>query len=234
MKSCPRKSNFGLCTDDDWTSKCPSGCRLQGLISNMEEKSETKLRKACQTGQVLEEALERLESVIHLMYDKARRALDSRRESELKFSELSGELSQNLTVLRQKSARLEHHLETLRGRAREQIEELYRIEVDVDMKLRACGGSCQSPGSFRVDHASFQSLAQPLDTAVSDTGAAYKGVPHLKLQPTVTAEPGSAEHEVMLPFQRLKVFSHFKIIVPNRLVLSESGQVEQINNEESE
>lgn len=40
-------------------SKCPSGCRLQGLISQMENKVERKLRKVCKTAEMYEDATEK-------------------------------------------------------------------------------------------------------------------------------------------------------------------------------
>ncbi|XP_063049988.1 fibrinogen alpha chain-like [Engraulis encrasicolus] len=47
MKSdkCAPEKEYGACIDDDWGPKCPSGCRVQGLLDKTDHELLTKIDK---------------------------------------------------------------------------------------------------------------------------------------------------------------------------------------------
>lgn len=59
-------------------SKCPSGCRLQGLILEMESEMERKLRKVCKTAKMYEDAVEKSMAVTTHIYNYNRRVIVNR------------------------------------------------------------------------------------------------------------------------------------------------------------
>ncbi|XP_054912194.1 uncharacterized protein LOC129376627 isoform X2 [Poeciliopsis prolifica] len=84
-------------------SKCPSGCRLQGLMSQMESDVEKKLHMFCQKSSLYEIALEKSMTEMTHIYNSNRRVMVNRYISELKFVESADKLAKNLGELRQRS-----------------------------------------------------------------------------------------------------------------------------------
>ncbi|XP_034533028.1 fibrinogen alpha chain [Notolabrus celidotus] len=97
---CRAKSDVPMCSDDDWVSKCPSGCRLQGLISQMESEMEMKLRKVCKMGKMYEDAAESSMKAMTHIYNHNRRAIVNRYMLDLKFVDRAEGLGRNLSSLR--------------------------------------------------------------------------------------------------------------------------------------
>lgn len=100
-----------------------------------------------------------------------------------------------------------------------------RLQVEVDVQLRACSGSCKLVFPFSVDHHSFQTLQtdlRPRDetphqrrTVVSPP----EDVPHMKLQ-TVDEHPTSPEYK-SIPTVRRELLTQFEDIPQNRVFLED-------------
>ncbi|XP_023279906.1 fibrinogen alpha chain isoform X1 [Seriola lalandi dorsalis] len=225
-KQCRAKSDVPLCSDDDWVSKCPSGCRLQGLISQMESEVEGKLWKVCKTAKIYEDAADKSMTVMTHIYNSNRRVIVNRYMSELKFVERAEGLAGNLTSLRKRSSSLSQRLKELHGNIQEQIDDLYRAEVDIDMKLRACHGSCRSALPFTVNHPSYEMLQIDMDKINNNLNQRSKGTTHPKDIPRVTLQPvdvgpaPSAEYKTIPTVQR-ELLTQFEDIGQNQLVLEE-------------
>ncbi|XP_074555330.1 fibrinogen alpha chain [Halichoeres trimaculatus] len=204
---CRAKADVPMCSDDDWVSKCPSGCRLQGLISKMDSEVERKLRKVCKTGMMYEDAAERSMKAMTHIDSHNRRVIVDRYMSDLKFVEQAERLTRNLTSLRNRSSMLSQQLEEMNHRVQKQIEDLYRAEVDIDMKLRACKGSCHSAIPFDVSHPSYEALQndmEQLDRTFQHRKAAVppQDIPHLTLQPVDVDQASSSEYKTIPTVQR--------------------------------
>ncbi|KAL3050884.1 hypothetical protein OYC64_001205 [Pagothenia borchgrevinki] len=224
-KRCRTHTHFPLCADDDWVSKCPSGCRLQGLISQMESKVERKLTKLCKTVKIHEDATEKSMAAMTRVYNHNRRFLVSRYVSELKFVEQSEVLALNLTSLRKRSSKLSLKLKEMNRDVQKQLVDLYRTEVEVDVQLRACSGSCKLVFPFSVDHHSFQTLQtdlRPRDKTPHQRRKVVsppEDVPHMKLQ-TVDEHPTSPEYK-SIPTVRRELLTQFEDIPQNRVFMEE-------------
>ncbi|XP_044039857.1 uncharacterized protein LOC122870120 isoform X2 [Siniperca chuatsi] len=236
---CRAKSDVALCSDDDWVSKCPSGCRLQGLISQMESEVERKLRKVCKTAKMYEDAAEKSMTMTAHIYNNNRRDIVNRYTSELKFVEHAEGLARNLTSLRKRSSGMSQQLEELRRIVQKQMEDLYRTEVDIDMKLRACHGSCRLALVFSVDHPSYQTLQTDMDqmdktlTQRRKAATPPKDIPHIKLQHIDVGPAPSAEYKT-IPMVQRELLTLFEDIGQNQIVLEESADAEALDPAELE
>ncbi|XP_075948264.1 fibrinogen alpha chain [Anarhichas minor] len=201
-------------------SKCPSGCRLQGLISQTESKVERRLRKVCKTAKMYEDAAE-----THI-YSHNRRVIVNRHMSELKLVEHSEGLARNLTSRRRRSSRLSLQLQELSASVQKQMEDMYRTEVDIDLKLRACYGSCRLVLPFSVDHLGYQTLradVEQVDETLSRRRKAApppKDIPRMKLQP-VDVGPAPPPEYRTIPAVRRELLTQFEDIGQNRVVVEE-------------
>ncbi|XP_047444082.1 fibrinogen alpha chain [Mugil cephalus] len=225
-QSCGAKSDVPLCADDDWVSKCPSGCRLQGLISRVESEVERKLRKVCKTAETFEVAAEKSMNATTHIYNSNRRVIVNRYVSELRFVERSEGMAKNFTSLRRRSSSLSQQLKELSGNIQKQIEDLYRMEVDTDMNIRACRGSCQSVLPFGIDHPSYQKLQTEMDHLVktlerrSKANSAHADIPHVKLHSLDAGLAPSSEYKT-IPIVQRELLTQFEDIGQNELALEE-------------
>ncbi|XP_014887698.1 fibrinogen alpha chain [Poecilia latipinna] len=232
MQRCSAGSHLSLCSDDDWVSKCPSGCRLQGLMSEMENDVEKKLQTFCQKSSIYEIAMEKSMTEMTHVYNSNRRVIVNRYISELKFVKSADKLAKNLRELRRRSGFLAQKIKEMSSHVRKQVEELYRTEVDIDMKLRTCQGSCRAALPFSVDHHGYQSLQTDLrlmdKTMTQKTKPATppQNIPRVTLQPANVGPPPSAEYK-KIPTVQKELLTQFEDIEQNRMVLVD--QSDEVN-----
>ncbi|XP_054457092.1 fibrinogen alpha chain [Anoplopoma fimbria] len=164
------------------------------------------------------------------IYSYNRRVIVNRYMSKLNFVEHAEGLERNLTSLRKRSSRLTLQLEELLGNVQKQMEDLYRTEVDIDMKLRACYGSCRLVLPFSVDHLSYQTLRTDMEQVEETLIGSRKlapppnDVPHVKLQPVDVGPAPPAEYRT-IPTVRRELLTQFEDIEQNRVVVEELRQV---------
>ncbi|MEQ2259976.1 hypothetical protein XENORESO_014894 [Xenotaenia resolanae] len=210
---CPVRSHLSMCSDDDW-----------GLISDMESDVERKLQKFCQTAKIYENAIEKSMTVMTHIYNSNRRVIVSRYISERRFVERADSLVRNITELRHRSQVLAQKIKQLTSNVRKQLEELYRTEVDIDMKLRTCQGTCREVLPFSVDHHSFQT--QQTDLRFIDKTFKQKSkpttpplnIPRVKLEPANLGPRPSAEYR-KIPKVQKELLTQFEDIEQNHIVL---------------
>ncbi|XP_076019059.1 uncharacterized protein LOC143010568 isoform X1 [Genypterus blacodes] len=222
---CSIRSHNPLCSDDDWLSKCPSGCRLLGAISQVEDEVERKLTKVCQRLKTYKDAADTSMTALAGIYNANRRVIVNVYMSELKSVEQTEELAKNLILLRKRSARLSRQLKELQRKAQRQLEDLYRTEVDVDLNLGACWGSCRSVLPHSIDHLIFETLQTNMDqmgkSQMQRKKAAIappKDIPLLRLLPLDVGLPTSSKYKTIPVVQR-ELLTQFEDIGQNRVIL---------------
>ncbi|CAL8326934.1 unnamed protein product [Lota lota] len=150
-----------MCTDEDWGSGCPSGCVLQVLFLQQEVEVEKRMLEVCKgLEQHHHTSLSTLSSAT-LLYHTQRHALISQHDWELWYVAGANRLASKLRLLRKLSAASSQKLKELRQKVQKQMEELYHTEVDVDIKIRACQGSCASRLAFRLQVEDQIALSPP-------------------------------------------------------------------------
>ncbi|XP_026225432.1 fibrinogen alpha chain [Anabas testudineus] len=192
----------------------------------MESEVEKKLWKVCKAVNKYEGAAEKSMMLTTNIYNSNRRVIANRHMQEMKFVEHADRLSRNLTSLQKRSSRLSQKIWELHINAQKQMEDLYRTEVDIDIKLRACLGSCQSAVAFTVNHPSYQSLQTDMDqinktlNQIRKAAVPPKGLPHIKLQPADVGPAPYAAYKTIGTAQR-ELLVQVEDIRQNQLVLEE-------------
>ncbi|KAA8592030.1 hypothetical protein FQN60_017404 [Etheostoma spectabile] len=126
-ETCATERDWPFCSDDDWGAKCPSGCRILGLINKFDHG-----------------AMKRIE--------KIRGLLDL---NKAKHRSADQTLRQRITDMKIKIDRQLRILGALKDRVKDQVVDMQRLEVDIDIKLRSCKGSCQSYTVHQLDRESY-------------------------------------------------------------------------------
>ncbi|XP_020780549.1 fibrinogen alpha chain [Boleophthalmus pectinirostris] len=163
MNHCGRKTHLPLCTEEDWVSSCPSGCRIQGLILEHEKKVENKLRKICKLKKTYKDAMQKTMAATARIYHDNREHIMSEAALQVRFVKAAEDLTKNLTSLWKRSESLELKITELKEKVQKQVEELLRTEVEVDMRVRSCLGSCQSASSLSVNLEDYAALGSEME-----------------------------------------------------------------------
>ncbi|XP_077598169.1 fibrinogen alpha chain [Stigmatopora nigra] len=215
------------CSPGQQDKKCPSGCRLRAALSQTDGHAARKISNVCQAAGRSESALRETMSRVADVYRRHRRNLVIRHVSEQKSVRDGTLLARKLTALRQRSMRLQRRLDQLKERVCGQVEALWRAQVDVDMKLRACGGSCRTSSAPGVRHAAYRRLlAQVSETEVrgkrkKNTGRPPPDMPQIKVRST-RQEPPPSEAYKSIPTVRKEFLTQFEDI-PLNLIFIENA-----------
>ncbi|XP_066488681.1 fibrinogen alpha chain [Tiliqua scincoides] len=194
---CRDDKSWPVCTDDEWGSKCPSGCRMQGLIDETDKDFGDRIKKikkliADNQNSYKSSSLVRQEITTYL--DKN---IVSEQQAGDNYGQISDELRRRLVLLKQQVADQVNRIRLLQNSIQSQVGELKRLEVDVDIKIRACKGSCTRAYDYQVDNESYDLIQRQL-TQVSS----------INLQPEVQAQPMKVLK--MRPLKDSTVPGHFK------------------------
>ncbi|XP_035005366.2 fibrinogen alpha chain isoform X2 [Hippoglossus stenolepis] len=162
-ETCASQKEWPFCTDEDWGRKCPSGCRIQGLMDKYDHKL---VRKVEKIRSILDENRVRHRStdqVSKQTYDylKDKLTIDSGHGSN--YYDLAQSLRQRINEMKIKIDRQLRLLGALKDRVKDQVVEMQRLEVDIDIKLRSCKGSCSSYSEHEVDKEGYVELNKQIN-----------------------------------------------------------------------
>nr|XP_046236048.1 fibrinogen alpha chain [Scatophagus argus] len=154
-EKCATQKEWPFCTDDEWGPKCPSGCRIQGLLNKFDHdqlKKIEKIRSLLDQNKVKHRSTD---VVSKQTYDYLKDKLTVDSGSDNSYYDLAQNLRRRITDMKIKIDRQLRILAALKDRVKDQVVEMQRLEVDIDIKLRSCKGSCERYSEYQVDHESY-------------------------------------------------------------------------------
>ncbi|XP_078067713.1 fibrinogen alpha chain isoform X2 [Mustelus asterias] len=126
----------------DWGPKCPSGCRIQGLIKTENGQNDDRIKE-------IRRMLEMYSTVFgdaHLTVTKAVHRIKQTLSGMGRFGDtyyqLVDHLNSRLIILQNKTNDQSLKLTLLQSNIVEQFKVISRLEVDIDIKIQSCKGSC--------------------------------------------------------------------------------------------
>ncbi|XP_071368143.1 fibrinogen alpha chain-like [Centroberyx affinis] len=173
---CATQKEWPFCSDDDWGLKCPSGCRIQGLMDKYDHTVLKKI-KDIRDGLSRNQAKHRsADQASKQTYDYLRDKLTTDANNDNSYYDLAQTLRQRIIDMKIKIDRQLRILAEMKQGVKDQVIEMQRLEVDIDIKLRSCKGSCKGYAEYSVDQDSYVGLnkqveqldaqsAQSIDTA---------------------------------------------------------------------
>ncbi|KAJ8008508.1 hypothetical protein DPEC_G00105610 [Dallia pectoralis] len=178
---CTVEKNWPFCSDDDWGPKCPSGCRIQGLLDEGDHsllKKIEKIRKMLDQNKASHSSADRASKQT---YDYLKEKLTSTAGNDNKYYEVSVSLRQRIKDIKLRIDRQLRVLNALKTRVKDQVIEMQRLEVDIDIKLRSCKGSCKVYAEFSVDKESYVTLEKQIDQLEAQSVQSVETVGSLQL-----------------------------------------------------
>lgn len=101
-------------------------------------------------------------------------------------------------------------------------------QVDIDIKLRTCTGSCRSTSPFSVDHQSYQTARDELNQTATQRwkpAAPPQHIPRIRLLPAEVGSPPPTDYKTIPVVQR-ELLTQFEDLGKNRIVLEESADLD--------
>ncbi|XP_016535172.1 fibrinogen alpha chain isoform X2 [Poecilia formosa] len=175
-EKCATQKEWPFCTDDDWYSKCPSGCRIQGL---MDKNDHELLKKIEKIRSLLDQHKARHRSVDLVSkqtYDILTERLTLDTGNDNMYYNLAQTLRQRISEMKVRIDRQQKALAALKDRVKEQVVEMQKLEVDIDIKLRSCKGSCGGHTEYQVDRESYVALDKQVNQLDAQTAQSVETV----------------------------------------------------------
>ncbi|XP_067379224.1 fibrinogen alpha chain [Channa argus] len=162
-EKCVSAREWPFCTDDEWGYKCPSGCRIQGLMDKYDHNFLKRIEKIRSLLDQNNARFRNADQVSKQTYDflKDKLTLDS--GSDNTFYDLAQTLRQRITEMKIRIDRQLSVLAALKDRIKDQVVEMQRLEVDIDIKLRSCKGSCLRYTEYQIDKESYVNLDKQIN-----------------------------------------------------------------------
>ncbi|KAM4899623.1 fibrinogen alpha chain [Sylvia borin] len=165
--SCQSEKRWTMCADDDWGTKCPSGCRMQGLIDENDKDYSHRIDKIKKLLSDSQSNYKKSNQIIVETVNALKPNLDSAQELDETYGRLSGELRRRILTLKQRVVTQVNRIKALQSSIQEQVVEMKRLEVDIDIKIRACKGTCARSFDYKVDKESYDNIQKQLAQANS-------------------------------------------------------------------
>ncbi|NXE13926.1 FIBA protein, partial [Lophotis ruficrista] len=167
QSTCQYEKNWPICADDDWGTKCPSGCRMQGLIDETDQDYSHRIDKIKKLLAENQNNYKKSNRVIVEAINVIKPNLDSAQQIDETYGHVSGELRRKIVTLKQRVVTQINRIKALQSSIQEQVVEMKRLEVDIDIKIRACKGSCARSFDYQVDKESYDNIQKQLTQAIS-------------------------------------------------------------------
>ncbi|XP_032374918.1 fibrinogen alpha chain isoform X2 [Etheostoma spectabile] len=157
-ETCATERDWPFCSDDDWGAKCPSGCRILGLINKFDHGAMKRIEKIRGLLDLNKAKHRSADQVSKQTYDYLKDKLTVDSDNDNSYYNLAQTLRQRITDMKIKIDRQLRILGALKDRVKDQVVDMQRLEVDIDIKLRSCKGSCQSYTVHQLDRESYVEL----------------------------------------------------------------------------
>ncbi|XP_066429708.1 fibrinogen alpha chain [Eleutherodactylus coqui] len=210
---CKQETNWQVCADDDWGPKCPSGCRIQGLSDKTDKEFKNRIdviKKKLKESEGNHDTIDiRTKETYKLIKEK----LVAAQLSDGSYNQVSDNLRQKIDTLKIQVSRQVERIKLLQKNIRDQVVEMKRLEVDIDIKLRACKGSCAKGVDFNVDVASYENIHKQLLQAEStDLRPSMNPLPILKMRPFKESQMDSRYKTIAQDKEKYPLFSEIEQI----------------------
>nr|XP_019588792.1 PREDICTED: fibrinogen alpha chain [Rhinolophus sinicus] len=166
QQSACRERDWPFCSDDDWNLKCPSGCRMKGLIDEVNQDFTNRINKLKNSLFEYQKNNKDSSSLTRNIMETLRGKFASGNHNDNIYSQVSEDLRNRIDVLKRKVTEQVQHIQLLQKNVRNQLVDMKRLEVDIDIKIRSCKGSCSRSISREIDLADYEDQQRQLEQVI--------------------------------------------------------------------
>ncbi|XP_012639095.2 fibrinogen alpha chain [Microcebus murinus] len=198
QSSC-RDSDWPFCSDEDWNYKCPSGCRMKGLVDEVNQDFTNRINKLRNSLFDYQKNSKDSYSVTRNIMEILRGDFAKANNYDSAYNQVSEDLRSRIEVLKRKVIEKVQHIQLLQNNVRSQLIEMKRLEVDIDIKIRSCKGSCSRALIHQVDLKDYEDQQKQLEQVIAKnllpTGD-RQYLPLIKMSPVADLVPGNYKSQL--------------------------------------
>ncbi|NXC38651.1 FIBA protein, partial [Penelope pileata] len=220
QSTCKYEKNWPICADDDWGTKCPSGCRMQGLIDDTDQDNSHRIDKIRQLLTDNQNTYKNSNRVIVETINIIKPGLEGAQQLDENYGHVSAELRRRIVTLKQRVVTQVNRIKALQNSIQEQVVEMKRLEVDIDIKIRSCKGSCARSFGYQVDKEGYDNIQKQLTQASSidmHPDLQTTTLSTLKMRPL--KDSNVPEHFKLKPLPEMQALNTFNNIKQMQVVL---------------
>ncbi|XP_066242921.1 fibrinogen alpha chain [Saccopteryx leptura] len=218
-----RETDWPFCSDDDWYQKCPSGCRMKGLVDEVNQDFTNRINKLRNSIFDYQRNNKDSNSLTRNIMELVRGDFANGNHNDNTFSQVSEDLRSRLEVLNRKVIEQVQHIQLLQKNVKAQLIDMKRLEVDIDIKIRSCRGSCNRAVAREIDLQDYEDQQKQLEQLI-DRGLLppkyRQHLPLLKISPATDFVPREFKSQLQTAAPEWKALMEMPQM---KMVLEKSG-----------
>uniref|UniRef100_A0A8C9JHZ5 Fibrinogen alpha chain n=1 Tax=Panthera tigris altaica TaxID=74533 RepID=A0A8C9JHZ5_PANTA len=194
-----KETDWPFCSDEDWSYKCPSGCRMKGLIDEVNQDFTNRINKLKNSLFDYQKNNKDSSSLTGNVMELVRGDFATGNNNDNTFSQVSEDLRSRIEILKRKVLEQVQHIQLLQKNVRDQLIDMKRLEVDIDIKIRSCQGSCSRALERRTDLKYYEDQQKQLDQVIAKDLLPSRDtqyLPQLKMRTAPDMIPGEYKHQL--------------------------------------
>ncbi|XP_015102471.2 fibrinogen alpha chain [Vicugna pacos] len=194
-----KETDWPFCSDDDWNSKCPSGCRMKGLIDEVNQDFTNRINKLKNSLFDYQKNNKDANTLTRDIMDLLRGDFAKDNNNDNTYSQVSEDLRSKIEILKRKVIEQVQHIHLLQKNVRDQLIDMKRLEVDIDIKIRSCKGSCSRVLEHKVDLKDYEDQQKQLEQVIGINLLPSRDrqyLPLIKMNPVPNLIPGNFKSQL--------------------------------------
>ncbi|XP_012500702.1 PREDICTED: fibrinogen alpha chain isoform X1 [Propithecus coquereli] len=194
-----RDADWPFCSDEDWNYKCPSGCRMKGLIDEVNQDFTNRINKLRNSLFDYQKNNKDSNSVTRNIMEILRGDFATANNHDSAYNQVSEDLRSRIEVLKRKVIEKVQQIQLLQNNVRSQLVDMKRLEVDIDIKIRSCKGSCSRALNHQVDLKDYEDQQKQLEQVIAKNllpSGDRQYLPLIKMSPVEDLIPGNFKSQL--------------------------------------
>ncbi|XP_042557710.1 fibrinogen alpha chain [Dipodomys spectabilis] len=199
QQSACKETDWPFCSDDDWGPKCPSGCRMKGLIDEANQDFTNRINKLKNSLFDFQKNNKDSSSLTRNIMELLRGDLAKANNYDNTYNQVSEDLRSRIEILKRKVMEKVQHIQLLQNNVRAQLIDMKRLEVEVDIKIRSCKGSCSRALSRELRLSDYEDQQRQLEQVMAKDllpPRESQYFPIIKMRPMPDLVPGSFKSQL--------------------------------------
>ncbi|XP_012377676.2 fibrinogen alpha chain [Dasypus novemcinctus] len=193
------ETDWPFCSDEDWNYKCPSGCRMKGLIDEVHHDFTNRIEKLRNSLFDYQKNNKDSNSLTRNLMEILRGDFSREDNRDNTYMQVTDDLRIRIEKLKRKVIEQVQRIQLLQKNVRDQLIEMKRLEVDIDIKIRACKGSCSRALVHQVNLNDYEDQQRQLQQVIAKNLLPSRDQQHLpvmKMSPIPDLVPGEFKSQL--------------------------------------
>ncbi|XP_052036249.1 fibrinogen alpha chain [Apodemus sylvaticus] len=194
-----KETDWPFCSDEDWNHKCPSGCRMKGLIDEVNQDFTNRINKLKNSLFDFQKNNKDSNSLTRNIMEYLRGDFANANNFDNTFGQVSEDLRSRIEILKRKVIEKAQQIQVLQNNVRAQLIDMKRLEVDIDIKIRSCKGSCSRAVNREINLQDYEGQQKQLEQVIAKEllpGRDRQYLPAIKMFPVPDLVPGSFKSQL--------------------------------------